>query len=209
MSASIGQLSEAFLCGPCQSSLRNSAEISVSSATSGRIRQGIRIAKLGLTEGPWSTSTCNLCQLLYSTRLSHSQSPYELRAFSFLRSYDGIYYDRIDSQCGLKDSIILAAVPATFHESLHGQKLRSHLWKNGHLVLGTNVEQNFSSSIANVVPSRFDPQFLLHSLDYCNTHHKKLCQAPVDIPKTKLIDCYNRSYIFSTEHTKYAALSYV
>ncbi|KAN0108802.1 Heterokaryon incompatibility protein (HET) domain containing protein [Hyaloscypha variabilis] len=235
MAASTGENS-ATLCEPCRTSLRITAEISLRSAAPGIVRHGIVVAKLGTEDGPWSTSACNLCQLLYSTRLGRpivtttrvssqgglfsagsgplfipNSRSYELRVFSFLQTYDGIDYDKMksSSQCRLKDSMVFAAVPASFQGSPNRQVLRSHMWNNGHLVFSNKAERKSSEFTANVLPSQFDPRFVLHSLDYCNKHHQELCHAQENIPKIRLIDCYDRTIISSSQLTRYVALSYV
>ncbi|KAH9205976.1 heterokaryon incompatibility protein-domain-containing protein, partial [Leptodontidium sp. 2 PMI_412] len=83
------------------------------------------------------------------------------------------------------------------------------MWNNGHLVFNTEAEPKSSESIAKVVPPQFEPRFVLDLLSYCNNHHQNLCRSQLDLPKTRLIDCYDRSIIFSSQATKYVTLSYV
>jgi hypothetical protein len=135
-------------------------------------------------------------------------SSYELRAFSLLQNYDGVD-KKIDPHCGVKDTIILAAVPAKFHGPLLRQALKSHMWTNGHLIFSKEAEKTSSQFLANVITRHFDPACVLDWLNYCNEHHKTLCQSATEMANIRLIDCHDRIIVPASCHMTYVALSYV
>jgi hypothetical protein len=173
---------------------------------------GELISTLGL-ERLLSKLDCKLCRLLYSARIEvdirteAGAACYELRAISFLKNYNGIKYKDIEKSLkdALKDSINLAVLPTSFENNQDPDVLKSHFWRKGHIFFSNSRPTTFS---ARVIPRKFDPQTVRKWLGYCGDNHTRLCHAPVNAPRTKLIDCQHRRVVTAPSQAKYVALSY-
>ncbi|CZR61965.1 uncharacterized protein PAC_11862 [Phialocephala subalpina] len=206
-----------FICQPCQKNLRMAVKIDVSLA--GENKNGVFVADFGTADRMLSTPKCKLCRLLYSSRIPEDVgaanclvTSYDLRAFSFLRNYDGINKPSDATGISVNDSIILAVVPATFNHYRTPKVLKQHFWANGYLFCNIVWEKEPSTIAARTVSRRFEVQLAQNFLDYCKRNHTNLCGATVDALNIKLIDCYSRVPIPplpAPSGAQYVALSYV
>jgi Heterokaryon incompatibility protein (HET) len=104
-----------------------------------------------------------------------------------------------------RDQPYLAVVPPDFD----GQSIESETEMVGHIFCYTKDGKETGIFAPQVLPL-LDYPGVVRWLNYCRSHHKRLCSSnETQLPGSKLIDCNSLSVTPAPPSSPYAALSYV
>lgn len=182
-------------------------------------RDGLSINNVGTRFREPAKNQCPLCRILSSSRASIGQlsqksgqkgeTTDDLRAFR-----DSDHFNEIQSGWGERFgnpfSFILAVVPSGYDDFRNHRALRRHMRQHGHAVCNEKSKPLPRNLAVQVLPANFDPNGPRSWLQYCKTHHKKLCSPKALKPNAlKLLDCYSLAVKQAADEDTYVALSYV
>lgn len=178
-----------------------------------KYQYGLLVADVGQRFKKSPENGCPLCIQLFSHRLSpmdaaEAQIDDEIRAFSFVRWYDGID----TAKYGIPDSgLSLCVVPRSFGYGQPPERMARHFREHGHVFCYDAVTPNSAVIAPRETAQDFDAGVVLAWLGRCrNMHHQSCSNGPSRaVSGLKLIDCTTNSLVVAASGTQYVALSYV
>lgn len=208
------------LCDECQR-YDFRGPVNLDAVSLGKCYDGFLITNVGTRFRKPIQSRCPLCHILSASRIDLAQLPEqgaedgkctdEIRAFHFLKNFDGIEFGAAIRKHEDSCSFFLVVVPASF--TVKGGNwlvLKKHMYHHGYAVCYEKPAPLPDSFTAQVLPQQFDPSGPRSWLQYCKDHHKKLCSRKYPRPKgLKLLDCSSLTVRHAADKDSYVALSYV
>lgn len=175
-------------------------------------KNGVTVANLRMRYHQ-PPARCIVCTLFCDDAIDFSDlvAYKELRAFSFLTIYEGFGGSGMPADIRSRDSIALVAFPASL-KSGHAKFLKHLSLAAGYVSCLTSEQQQRQQSMftAEIIPPSFTTHKALHWLNYCKSHHQRLCGVhPVQVQGLKLINCETFTVVPARSAIPYAALSYV
>ena len=223
------------ICQNCKTLLDAAARTDLDVARTSK--NGILIARRGPTREVINGESCVACEIFHGMRsdietqfglpislwlsvwtklrsaanyVHGAKTPgFDLRAFSFLRTFHGVKFPDVGSHLYFLDTVVIAAVPSDYRGLDLEYGLRHLHWRNGYL-LSAPIESKPSSIISGRSILRlFDPHIVQHWIQYCKLWHRCSTEGGTQRP-SKLIDCQLRSIGPPPDYaTPYTTLSYV
>lgn len=187
---------------------------------------GVPVAELGRKTTEWGKAACQMCRLFAAVRVSPDEpavggtSEYHLRACSFLKATNLVYFDRslpepirkADAPCLL----VLLGKGRSRSRTGRPQSLTAMIGRgqsSGIIcpVISPATESTPRLGTRRLLPDRIDYDLLQGWYQFCAQHHRKTCATDSkDYPeKLKVIDCRAQKIVAATPSCSYVALSYV
>jgi Heterokaryon incompatibility protein (HET) len=200
-----------LICEECrQIDFQKVLDLNADTLQETRNSRGVFIANLATRCSEPSEHSCALCRVFSAGRLPvHSYQKYaryQLRTYSFLKNNNSMSFPFLPKELKNKDQPYLAVVPPDFD----GKSIESETERVSHIFCYTKDAEQPGIFAPQVVPRCLDYSAVVRWLNYCRSHHKRLCSSKeTQLPGSKLIDCNSLSVTPAPPSSLYAALSYV